>query len=136
MKLKNNTTLEELSLPNDLLWEDEFDWSSVLSDQAHTTTGALIIDQWVKQAGRPISLRPADDEMAWVPRSTASKLVEWANTTNTTFTLEFEYPTDTRTFTVIFDTSKDQPVKAVPVAGFPGHRLEDWFRVSMQFIEV
>lgn len=136
MKLINTSTAEVLNLPNDLLWENEFDWSPVLSDQAYSTTGALFIDQWLKQAGRPISLRAAEEDMGWVRRSAAQTLLAWSALVGTQFQLVFEYPTDVRTFNVVFDSKDGQPVTAVPVKGFPGHDPLDWFRVTIKLTEV
>lgn len=136
MKLINLATSAELVLPNDLMWEDEFDWSPVLSDQEYSTTGALFIDQWVKQAGRTISLRAADDDMGWVPRTTAQTLIQWAASAAATFQLQLQYPSDSRSFNVVFDGSSGQPVTAVPVKGFPGHSPDDQFRVTIKLIEV
>jgi hypothetical protein len=136
MKLINTSTAEVLVLPNDMLWENEFDWSPVLSDQAYSTTGALFIDQWVKQAGRPISLRAAEEDMGWVRRSVAQTLIAWAAAANLQLQLVFEYPTDVRSFNVVFDGTSGQPVTAVPVTGFPGHNPLDWFRVTIKLTEV
>lgn len=139
MRLVHIATGDSITLPNDLLWEDEFDWSPVLSDHGYSTTGALFVDMWVRQAGRPISLRAAQDDMGWVPRATVATLNAWSGPTfaGATFRLEFEYPTDTRTFNVIFDcTDGNPPITAVPVAGFPGHRPQDWFRITIKFTEV
>lgn len=137
MKLTNVSTGVELSLPNDLLWENEFDWSPVLTDQEYSTTGTLFIDQWVKQTGRPISLRAGEDDMGWVKRPVAQTLVEWAATAGAVFKLKFEYPTDTREFDVIFDsTNGGQPVSATPVKKFPGHSPNDEFRIAIKLIEV
>lgn len=136
MKLINVTSGVQLPLPNDLLWENEFDWSPVLTDQEYSTTGALFIDQWVKQTGRPISLRAGEDDMGWVKRLTAQTLIEWAAIAGATFQLQFEYPTDTRLFNVIFDSTSGQPVTATPVKKFPGHSPNDEFRVTIKLIEV
>lgn len=136
MKLVNVATAVALDLPNSLLWEDEFDWSPVVSDQAHSTTGALMIDLWVKQAGRPISLRAAEEDMGWVSRSTAQTLLAWAAQPGLQLRLELEYPSDTRTFDVVFDSTAGQPVTAVPVRGFPSHGPEDEFRVTIKLTEV
>ncbi len=54
MRLKNNTTNQEITLPNDLLWVDET-WSPVTSNTTYTITGALVIEYGQKQAGSPRS---------------------------------------------------------------------------------
>ena len=125
-----------LDLSDRLAWTDEFGWSPVEQSTEYSTTGALFVDQFVKQAGRPISLRAAAEDMCWVPRSTAQALLAWAGMAEHAFRLELEYPGDTRTFNVIFNSTEGQPVTAVPVAGFPGHSPNDWFRVTIKLTEV
>lgn len=134
MKLIDQVTLEELILPNDLLWSDEFDWSPVEATNTYTLTGSLIIEQGTKQAGRPISLN-AEPDMAFVTRATVQTLRNWAAIAGRKFKLVFQYPSDTRQFFVVFNHA-DEPVSAEPVKGFPGHESNDWFRVSLKFLEV
>ena len=134
MKLIDLITQQEIDLPNDLLWRDEFDWSPVEATQTYTLTGALIIESSVRQAGRPISLS-ADQDMAWVTRETLSKLKTWAAIPARKFNLTFEYATDTRSFLVVFNHGKD-PTKGSPVLGFPMHKDGDYFTCALNFMEV
>lgn len=135
MKLRDLTTNAELALPNDLLWSDEFEWSPVAANNQYSLGGSLIIQQGVRLAGRPISLRPPEQDMAFVPRSTVQTLRDWAAIPGRKFRLTFEYPTDTREFVVVFAHAED-PISAEPAKGFPSHKAADWFRVSPKFIEV
>lgn len=134
MRLIDQTTLQTIVLPNDLLWADEFEWSAVESTNTYTLTGSLIVEQGVKQAGRPISLR-AEPDMAWVTRATVDQLRAAAAIAGRQFQLVLEYPNDTRTFLVIFDTTSN-PISAAPVKGFPGHLASDFFRVELKFLEI
>lgn len=139
MKLTlNPLTIEaaiDLALPNDLLWVDEFNWNPTVQTRTYSLTGALIIETGTKQAGRPITLSATSD-MAWVSRTTMALLKSWAAMQSRTFTLTFQYPTDTRTFTVVFDQSVESPVEGKPVKDFPGHSSDDWFAVKLKLIEV
>ncbi len=134
MKLIDQVTLQELTLPNDLLWTDELSWTPVVATNTYTLTGSLIIEQGVRQAGRPITLS-ADPDMAWVTRGTVEVLRSWSAITDRKFKLVLEYPTDTRQFLVVFRHDGD-PITASPVKGFPEHRSDDWFRVALKFLEV
>lgn len=124
----------ELILPNDMFWVDEFKWQPAVSTKTYSLTGALIIEGGVRLAGRPISLEPKND-MAWIPRSTVLTLRSWAALFNRKLELKLEYPTDTRVFTVVFDTQLIA-VEASAVKEFPQHRPDDWFSVKLRFIEV
>lgn len=135
MRLIDGVTGATLQLPNDLLWGDEFDWTPIVATSSYTLTGALVVEHGTKQAGRPITLQ-APDDMAWVTRSTLQVLRDWASIAGRTFVLAFEYPTDTRQFTVIFDHASQASIGGEPVKEFPSHSNSDWFRVTLKFIEV
>ena len=136
MKLTNVLTSVVLALPNDLLWSDEFSWTPVTTNKSHSLSGALLIEQGVKQAGRPITLTALED-MAWVTRETAMILLSWAALAGAVenaprvFELEFEYVGDTRSFLVMIES-----IEAKPVKEFPSHLSSDWFNVSLKLIEV
>lgn len=135
MKLIDQVTLAEILLPNDLLWVDEFRWTPVASSSSYSLAGSLIIEQGVKLAGRPITLEPPDNEMAWVSRATHAALRAAAATPARRFKLMLEYPTDAREFLVAF-APVDDPIDGNPVKGFPEHEPDSWFSVKLKFIEV
>lgn len=121
---------EQIDLPDDLLWTDEFQWSPVVAVQSYTLTGALVIDQAVRRAGRPISLvGPAD--MAWVTRQTVRTLHAWAAEADTRAVLALR---DGRQFTVAFRHA-DGAVEAEPVLGLPAWRDGDWYRLTLRLLE-
>ena len=70
----NGTTA---TLSDRLQWSDEFDWSPVEQATAYSTTGALLVDVAVKQAGQPITLEGTDTN-AWISRALCSTLKAWA----------------------------------------------------------
>ena len=70
----NGTTA---TLSDRLQWSDEFDWSPVEQATAYSTTGALLVDVAVKQAGQPITLEGTDTN-AWISRALCSTLQAWA----------------------------------------------------------
>lgn len=64
-------TLGALVLPSGLVWSDEDAWSPVEQAVAYTLTGALVVEESVKLAGRPITLagkRAGNLYTAWVMR--------------------------------------------------------------------
>ena len=70
----NGTTAH---LSDRLHWADEFDWSPVEQATAYSTTGALLVDVAVKQAGQPITLEGTDTN-AWISRALCDTLKAWA----------------------------------------------------------
>lgn len=135
MKLQQLVGGGVIALPNDLLWSDEYSWVPPTVKETYTLTGALLLESATRQAGRPITLSPPDEEMAWVTRSTLDQLRSWASSPNVAYKLVLEYPTDTREFKVVFRNSAS-PIEAEPVRGFPGHDPGDYFRVTIKLMEV
>ncbi|CAM3349097.1 hypothetical protein [Paracidovorax anthurii] len=60
-----------------LQWTDEYSWSPVDQATAYSTTGALLVDVALKQAGRPITLVGTDSK-AWISRALCDTLQAWA----------------------------------------------------------
>lgn len=135
MRLVNLATSASVVLPHDLLWSDEFSWSPVVTNISYTLPGSLVVESSKKLSGRPITLQSQLDDMGWVKRSDVLTLLNWAAIENQQFRLDLEYSTDSRQFTVIFDQS-NSPILANPVKGFPSHASDDWFRLTLKFIEV
>ena len=70
----NGTTAH---LSDRLHWADEFDWSPVEQATAYSTTGRLLVDVSLKQAGQPITLEGTDTN-AWITRALCDTLKAWA----------------------------------------------------------
>ncbi len=66
-----------LALPSALSWTDEYTWSPVVQTQTYTTTGALLIEEATKQAGRPYTLEGSEDR-TWCTRALVDTLHAWA----------------------------------------------------------
>ena len=134
MKLKNLTTQAVLTLSDELLWTDEFEWTPVKTNSSYSMTGALIVEQGVMQAGRPISLEQPDETMGKLKRAIALTLAQWAAIKGQTFELTLERGGN-RTYIVMFNT--DKPMTAKPSKGFVGlNSPDDWYNVNLYFIEV
>jgi len=104
-------TLGAVSLPGDLRWSDEFAWTSVARSADYSLTGALIVQEAVKQAGRPITLEAKSESLGyiWLDRFTLLALKTLAETPEWEGTLTLA---DDRTFSVAF---RDDGLTAEPV---------------------
>lgn len=101
-------TLGGVELPDDLQWTDEYAWSPVArSFSGYGLTGAPIIQESLKQAGRPITLTGGD--WAWVSTETLTALYALHSVPDSTHSLVLA---DSRNFTVRF---KDAALDAKPV---------------------
>ena len=119
-----------ITLPADLNWSDEYDWHPVLQESTYTTTGALIIDTGVKQAGRQITLQGGDD-FAWMPRSQCDTLRALAALPLPTMVLVIRGAT----FDVAFDHSKT-PFEAKPIMQFSDNDAADWYVPTLRLMEI
>jgi allantoicase len=135
MQLKNLTSNEQLTLPDDLIWQDEFNWAPTVSSVSYTITGAMIVQSAAKQTGRHISLvGPAD--MAWVTRATVETLHDWASITLSDTNGRYQLTlSDSRQFTVAF-RHDDTPVEAEPVLGIASKSDQDFYRLTLRLLEL
>ncbi len=104
-------TLGTVTLPGDLRWADEFSWTPVQRAAEYSLTGALILQEAVKQAGRPVTLEAKSESLGyvWLDRATLLALKTLAETPLWTGTLTLA---DARTFTVAF---REEGLTAEPV---------------------
>lgn len=132
MKIKHMNG-ESVILSHDFVWKDEFEWSDLAqTPPERTLSGSQIIQQGIKQAGRPITLEPADNNMAWTRRDVVEKLQSWSMQPETKFTLEMPQGK----FTVIFDNSQTAAVSAKPTISFSSLNADDDFVLTLRFLTV
>ena len=124
--------LDTITLPVDLHWEDETDWTPVEQSQEYSLAGSLVLDAGVKQAGRPITLAGGDDR-AWASRATVLALMAKAATPGTEMTLTLN---DARTFTVMFRHGDGKPVDAKPVIPYNAPDAADYYTLTLRLMEV
>lgn len=109
-------TLGALALPDGLIWTDEYAWTPVAQATTYTLTGALVVEDAEKQAGRPITLAGAqdgNDYSAWMTRTQLEALKTALDAAGATFTLTLH---DARTFTVTPRRDGDGPLSVTPLA--------------------
>lgn len=119
--------LDNLTLPTDLIWVDEFDWSPVEQTQSYSITGALIIESGLKQAGRVMTLK-GDNESGLITRATLKDLYNKLNTQSMNLTLN-----DGRQFGVTFN-HKAKPIEAKQQIEFSTQDDADLYTLSLSFL--
>lgn len=124
-----------LELDPDLRWADEFTWFAVEQSVVRSLTGALLVDLGTRVGGRPITLAPADDSSAWMPRATLAQLQAWEADPSLTMTLSLRGVNRP----VIFRRHDGAPIDARPVHfvadPLPGE-IGDWYLVTLRFLEI
>ena len=119
-----------MTLPADMIWVDEFNWSPVQRATEFSLAGALIVDIAERQAGRPITLQGADNA-GWMHRS--ALLALYALAADPAVASRALTLADGRVFTVAFD---DDPIEAEPVIDYNINDAADWYVVTLKLIEV
>lgn len=128
-------TLDTVTLPPGCVWRDEFTWTPVTQATSYSLTGALIVEQADKQAGRPITLVGGKD-FAWLTRTEVGALKTLLDAgEEMTLTLH-----DSRTFTVLPAGDAPLTVSPLPIvkdSGAANPSNSAWYVLeSLQLIEV
>lgn len=131
LTLSDGSTVVDLD--PDLFWADEYLWQAVEQQVTRTITGALVIQQGVKVAGRPITLQPEDDSSAWMPRATVDQLYAWANTPLLTLTL---VGLRGASRSVMFRQQDGAATEGLPVVHYSDVDGGDNYRVTLRLMEV
>lgn len=124
--------LDGLILPGDLIWQDEFQWCSVERSAEYSITGALLIEESTKLAGRPITLVAKKEFLGhiWLSRLTIESLYSKASIVGKQMTLIL---VDNRVFTVMF---RDSGVIADPVYHIAPHINKDPYYLTLSLMTV
>lgn len=126
--IDDGTTI--VNIPGDLEWIDEFEWSAVVAEAEYTLTGALVVDEAVRQAGRPITLA---GDYVWISRADVLAL-QALDVAEAQITLTLE---DARQFTVGWNrTSGDTPLVARPVHYQAPVAPDDRYTIILRFMEL
>lgn len=123
-----------LPLDPDLYWEDENQYSPVAQAVDTGLTGALIIqvDGDATRPGRPVTLRPEDDNSAWMIHADLETLKTWAAIAGATFTLTLRGVVRT----VMFRHQDKPAVDARPVVHYSDVQAGDFYLVTLKFMEI
>lgn len=79
-------TLDAIALPADLLWLDEYQWSSVAQQVDVMADGAVVVQADAQQTGRLITLAGGDN-FGWMDRTTLELVRAKANLAGEQMTL-------------------------------------------------
>lgn len=125
-------TLDDIILPDDLLWVNEFDWNPVEQNIEHSLTGALLVQEGEYKHGRSIVLS-GNGEAGWVSRKTVQDLQALSSDSGRLMTLTLP---DMRQLDVIFDRSSGSPVMANPVLEEAYPADNSYYYLSLRLITV
>jgi len=123
------TTLDAITLPDDLLWSDEYAYTPVKQTLTTAVDGTLIVEAAAQTKGRPITLQGGRD-FAWVDRATLELLraKQYQPALQMTLTLRGS------AHQVLFV----QPggIEAQPIIDYSNPDGTDFYAVTLKFFEV
>ncbi len=122
--------LDGLTLPEDLIWRDEFEFSTIAQSKRRTITGALVVQESVKLKGRTILLE-GGDTFAWITRAQLILLKAKTDIVDSTFTLNFHGTS----YTVRFDRDNG-PIKAQTIRDCTDPSPDDPYSITVALITV
>lgn len=127
----NGTTL---AIYVGMQWTDEFKWSPVAMSAEHSTDGSLLIDQAVRQAGRPITLEMPEGAGWATHRANVLLFAAWAARTGEVLQLTLRG----RTFAVMFNHASGQGFEAELMTALADEAIDAdaLYRVTFRFLEV
>ena len=130
--LTHAASITTVTLPDALSWADEYSWSPVEQTKTYTTTGALLIEEGIKQAGRPITLEGGMDR-TWCTRALVDTLRGWAATPAMVLTLTLRGVAHQ----VTFDHEKGA-LQGLPVLFYADSAIasDDWYVPTLRFLEL
>ena len=123
--------LDTLMLPDNFIWVNEFDWSSVAQVSERSLTGALVVSESLKSYGRPIVL--GDGENSWLTLAEVEAL--YALNEQAGHKMLLTLP-DERTFTVIFDRTNGPAIEAQQVFPLSAPSDGHYYTVVIRLITV
>lgn len=129
------TTLSDgatsVTLPDDMMWNDQHSWTPVEQTVSTSITGAALIDVGTRIKGRSITLQ-SDEQHAWIPYATISQIKAWAAIAGKQITLTIGMDT----FQVIFRHHEKPAVDVFAIIDYNTPDAQDWFFGVLKFTEV
>ena len=123
--------LDSIELDDQLEWTDEFDWDAVAQEQEHSITGALLVQEGLKQYGRPITLKANGG--VWTPLSVVRQLEALRDQRLKVMPMVLP---DGREFSVIFNRADGPPLKATQVFRTVNPAPEEIYDIELRLITV
>ena len=133
-KLTNTATNDVIILSDSLYPEGEHDWSAIVSSTKYALDGTMIVEQSVRQAGRPYVMQ-APDGHGVLSRATVNALKAERDKLGATFWLDYLADGQVKRVKVMFDTTQDA-IDAKPIKGSTSPKLTDYYNVTLKFLEI
>ena len=119
-------TLASITLPDHLLWTDEFDWLPIAHSSERSLTGKILAEEALLIKGRPITL-----SSDWATRDVVEQLYVLASQPAQSHSLDLHG----RIFSVMFRRA-ETAISAVPIKPLTEPGAIDFYLLTIRLIEV
>lgn len=133
-RLTNTVTNAVIVLSDSLYPDAEHDWSAIVSSTKYALDGTMIVEQSVRQAGRPYVMQ-APDGHGVLSRATVNALKAERDKLSATFWLDYLADGAVKRVKVMFDTTQEA-INATPIKGSTSPQLTDYYNVTLKFLEI
>lgn len=121
--------LGSVTLPGNFYWPDEFtDWEPVAQNSEHTLSGALVVEEGARLAGRPITLAGL-----WLDRATLEAVDALAAVPGAKYTLALN---DGSSRSVMFRRGSGRSVEARAVFNRAPGAPVTYYETTIRLMEV
>lgn len=117
-----------VELPDALMWSDEFAWQAVQQTVTRGLDGTLILQEGLKQAGRPVTLA-APGEGGWVTRADVDRLYALSAVAGQVMTLTLRGVPMSVTW-----RHSDTALDASPITPLEDVQPDDLWRVTLRLM--
>lgn len=121
--------IDEIYLPDDIVWSDEFKTSQIAQSTTRTLSGALVIQTGVKIEGRPITLSGGNS--GWMRYSELITLRDYLEA-NPDKVMTLNYRGVERS--VVLDASSGPALVADPVVDYSTPEAGDWYTITLKLL--
>lgn len=121
--------LDEILLPEGLVWTDEFTSSQTSKSATRTLTGALVVQTGVKIEGRPVTLTGTDS--GWINHADLVLLRNYVELNpDKVMVLNFRDVEQS----VIIDSTNGPALSAQPIIDYSTPEAEDWYTMTLKLL--
>ena len=125
--------LDTVTLPDDLLWQNEFEWNQNTQSQDRTLSGALVVQTAARLYGRPIRLQGGQDG-GWITRATAKAIR--ALEADPTRVMTLIGLNDEGDLAVMFDRTSGPAFESQMIMRFANPDDTTWYSCALRLITV
>lgn len=122
-----SVTLDDISLPEEMIWLDEAKWNRVAQSTGYALSGSLLVQSGTKLQGRTMTI---GGDNCWASWALCKQLLSLADEAGKEMTITLE---DGRAFKVIWNYEDGDPVDATRIYERQPQD-EDWCRLTLRFL--